>query len=193
MPTRWRFPVKSSPPRTVVLSAQDSESLSHLFATNQRARRMSYLAYVSPTSSEKRYQLQPARVRLLMLGFGLPLFGVTPLIIGISLWWLTGIHQLVALILAGVFLLAGLVLIQQVRRWAIDTYLILTTEGLLYHTQTITIQTAWANIAQIHERGNYPADRPTSSCCHGDECLEHAPTPARYPGRSSDPAGGLWL
>jgi hypothetical protein len=84
------------------------------------------------------------------------LFGSVLLILAISLWLLTDTHQIVALGLAGVFLLAGVVLVGQVRRWAADTYLILTSDGLLYHTQTITIQTAWTNIVQIHERGIYP-------------------------------------
>ena len=127
---------------------------------------MSHLAHTSPTRIEKRYQLQPTRVRLLMLGFALPLFGSVPLILVISLWWLTDIHQIVALVLAGVFLVTGVVLVRQVRRWAADTYLILTSEGLLYHMQTITIQTAWTNIAQIHERGMYPRielERPAAT------------------------------
>jgi hypothetical protein len=59
---------------------------------------MSHLAHTSPTRIEKRYQLQPTRVRLLMLGFALPLFGSVPLILAISLWWLTDIHQIVALV-----------------------------------------------------------------------------------------------
>src|SRR5215216_402291 len=104
---------------------------------------MFHRAHISPSRIEKRYQLQRTRVRLLMFGFALPLFGSVPLILAISLWWLTDIHQIVALVLAGIFLIAGGVLIWQVRRWAADTYLILTSEGLHYHTQTITIQTAW--------------------------------------------------
>ncbi len=77
--------------------------------------------------------------------------------------------------------------------WAAATYLILTSEGLRYHTQTITIQTTWANIAQIHECALYPRielERPAATAV---SIWSERQRRMWHPGRSVDSASWFWL